>query len=76
MRVGQRTEYFLSIWICCWLLFFTLCGTVVPDEQRWLGALCGFAVGIACALPFLLWKLWQVKKSIARTSATAQPFNN
>ena len=74
MKMGQRIEYFLSLWIGGWLLFFIACGAVAI-ENHWLGALCGFAIGVACAGPFLLRKLWQVKKSIVRTSTTAQRFD-
>ena len=69
MNRGQRIEYFLSIWIGCWLVFFAACGAACTDE-RWLGSLYGLAVGLICASPFVLWKLWQVKKSIGRTSPT------
>jgi hypothetical protein len=75
MRLGQRVEYFLSIWIGCWILFFVACGAVAVEENHWLGALYGFAIGLACASPFLIWKALQVKKSIERTSTTAQRFD-
>jgi hypothetical protein len=74
MKMGQRVEYFLSLWVGGWLLFFIACGAVAT-ENHWLGVLYGFVIGVACASPFLLYKLWQVKKSIVRSSTTVQRFD-
>src|SRR5262249_40935213 len=68
MTRGQRTEYLLSIWIVCWIVLFTLGGVANPDwPNKWVGAFLGLAIGIGCALPFWLWKLWQIRLSIIRT---------
>ena len=75
MTTGQRVEYFVSIWAVCWILFFIACGAVeVVDNDR-LGAFYGFGIGLACYLPFILWKLLQVRRPVLRTSTTPQRFD-
>jgi len=65
MTKGQRIGYFISEWTIGWLLFFFLVGLTF-EGPTWWRLSAGFLLGLACCVPFVIYKLFRVRKSIRR----------
>ena len=68
MSKGQRIGYFLNEWAVAVLGLSLLCAAIFYKTD-WQASVWAVGIGVACCAPFWLWKLFKVRRSIARTSA-------
>lgn len=71
MTKGQRRDYFLSEWVVGWLGVSVLGGIILSEGSRWVGAIFGLVAGIILCAPSWLLKLRRVRRSRARSTASA-----
>jgi hypothetical protein len=70
MTTGQRVGYFVNEWtvaiigICILFAFITY----YSDKSDWQTAVWSVAVGVACCVPFWVWKYFMVRRSVRRTT--------
>ncbi len=74
MTRGQRVGYFLNEWAVAVLGLSLLCAALFYKTD-WQASIWAVGIGVACCTPFWLWKLFMVRRSIARTSALTGPQN-
>ena len=69
MTTGQRVGYFLNEWTVGLLAIYVIAALILYDSDKTdlQTPLLTLAVGTVCLVPFWLWKLFLVKRSIART---------
>jgi hypothetical protein len=77
MTTGQRLGYFLNEWTVALLgILLVVAGAIVyADRSEWQTSVWLVLGGIACCLPFWLWKSFAVRRSIERTNTANATLN-
>lgn len=72
MTTGERVGYFLNEWTVGLLAIYIIAALILYDSDKTdlQTPLFILGVGTACFVPIWLWKLFLVKRSIARTYAS------
>ncbi|HET9178592.1 MAG TPA: hypothetical protein VFQ24_09585 [Terriglobia bacterium] len=68
MTKGERLGYFFSEWIVGLLGVSVLCGVILSEGSRWVGAICGLLAGVVLCAPSWLLKLRRVRQSNLRAA--------
>ena len=75
MTKWQRIGYFISMWTVAWLIFFTVCGLIVSDEEHPWTRLYGL-LGIVFCIPIWLLKVVRVRNSLRRCPLKPVPLEH